>query len=287
MNMPQEEWLRILTPGIESRLGKTRHALFDFDGTVSVMREGWEGVMLPVMLESICGTQPVPQEIDAEVREYIDHSTGTLTIQQMEWLAQAVRRYGMVKDSLTAAQYKAIYLERLMVRVGERSASVRQGRTRPEEMMLAGAADFVKGLWSHGVVLYLASGTDHLDMLNEVTVLGMARYFAGGVYGALDQSEANGKERVIQRILDEHHLAGDELLVVGDGPVEIREAKARGAISLGVASDEISRSGWNQHKVQRLAKAGVDLIIPDFTHGEDLLRMLVSPLEKGSTRYDA
>ena len=252
--------------------------LFDFDGTVSVMREGWEGVMLPVMLESICGTQPLPPEIDAEVLEYIDHSTGILTIHQMEWLAQAVRRYGLAKDPLTAAQYKAIYLDRLMVRIRDRIDAVRQGRTRPEEIMLAGAADFVEGLWSRGVILYLASGTDHQDMVNEATVLGMVRYFTGGVYGALDQSESNGKERVIQCILNDHHLAGDELLVVGDGPVEIREAKARGAISLGVASDEIARSGWNQHKVQRLAKAGVDLIVPDFTHSEDLLGMLVSPL---------
>jgi len=278
MIMHGEDWLRMLTPGIESRLGRIRHALFDFDGTVSVMREGWEGVMLPVMLASICGTQPVQPEIEAEVREYIDHSTGTLTIQQMEWLAQAVRRYGMVKNPLTAAQYKAVYLERLMVRVRDRIDSVKQGKVKPEEMMLAGAADFIKGLWSRGVILYLASGTDHQDMLNEATVLGMAPYFTGGIYGALDQSEANGKERVIQRILDEHHLAGDELLVVGDGPVEIREAKARGAISLGVASDEIARSGWNQHKVQRLARAGVDLIVPDFTHGEDLLGLFVSPL---------
>jgi phosphoglycolate phosphatase-like HAD superfamily hydrolase len=276
MDRHPAEWLKLITPGIESRLGKTRHALFDFDGTVSVMREGWEGVMLPVMLESICGTQPAPMEIEAEVKEYIDHSTGILTIQQMEWLAQAVRRYGWVTDPLTATQYKAIYLDRLMVRVRDRITAVKQGSVAPEEMMLAGATDFVKGLWARGTILYLASGTDHQDMLNEATVLGMARYFTGGIYGALDQSEANGKERVIQRILDDHHLAGEELLVVGDGPVEIREARARAALSLGVASDEIARSGWNQHKVTRLVKAGADLIIPDFSHSEELLGLLVS-----------
>jgi phosphoglycolate phosphatase-like HAD superfamily hydrolase len=276
MNMHSDDWLRVITPGIESRLGKIRHALFDFDGTLSVMREGWEGVMLPVMLESIGGQQPVTPEIEAEVREYIDRSTGILTIQQMEWLAQAVRRYGMVKDPLTAAQYKAIYLQRLMLRVRDRIDSVRDGRARPDERMLAGAADFIKGLWERGVVLYLASGTDHQDMYNEASVLGMAPYFTGGIYGALDQSEANGKERVIQRILDEHHLSGDELLVAGDGPVEIREAKVRGAISLGVASDEIHRSGWNLLKIPRLTNAGVDLIVPDFTHAQDLLRLLVT-----------
>ena len=142
--------------------------------------------------------------------------------------------------------------------------------------MLAGAADFINGLWERGVVLYLASGTDHQDMFNEASALGMAPYFTGGIYGALDESEANGKERVIQRILDEHHLAGDELLVAGDGPVEIREAKARGAISMGVASDEINRSGWNLQKIPRLTKAGVDMIVPDFVHAQDLVQLLVA-----------
>jgi phosphoglycolate phosphatase-like HAD superfamily hydrolase len=273
VKMPVEEWIKLQTPGIEARLGKIKHALFDFDGTLSVMREGWEDVMLPVMLEAICGDQPVTADIENEVREYIDHSTGILTIRQMDWLAQAVRRYKIVKDPLTAAEYKVIYLQRLMLRVRGRIDSVREGRVKPAEMMLAGAADFVKGLWSRGVVLYLASGTDHADMYNEASVLGMAPYFTGGIYGALDQSEANGKERVIQRILDEHHLAGSELLVVGDGPVEIREARMRGAISLGVASDEIVRSGWNQHKVHRLGKAGVDLIVADFTHSDELVEM--------------
>ncbi len=149
-------------------------------------------------------------------------------------------------------------------------------------MMLAGAEDFIKGLGSNGVILYLASGTDHLDMAHEASVLGVAGYFTGGVYGALDQSEANGKEKVIQRILDDYHLAGDELLVVGDGPVEFVRPKPAGAISLGVASDEIARSGWNPHKVQRLAKAGVDMIVPDFIHSEDLLNFICIPRRSGN-----
>jgi phosphoglycolate phosphatase-like HAD superfamily hydrolase len=275
--MNNENWLKILTPGIEERLGNIHHALFDFDGTISVMREGWEGVMLPVMLEAICGDHLVTPEIEKEVKEYIDHSTGILTIRQMDWLAGSVRRYGFVKNPLTAAEYKAIYLNRLMVNVKQRIDSVRNRQVRRDAMMMAGSLDFLRGLRGFGVTLYLASGTDHQDVVNESSILGMEEYFTGGVYGALDKSEANGKERVIQRILDEHHLAGNELLVVGDGPVEIREAKDRGAISLGVASDEIHRSGWNPHKVTRLSNAGVDLMVADFSQNEKLLKILCQP----------
>ena len=274
MKIINEEWLKELTPGLDKRLGNTRHALFDFDGTLSVMREGWEGVMLPVMLESICGDRKVLPEVEDEVRDYIDSSTGILTIQQMEWLSTAVKRYGYVREPLSASQYKAIYLDRLMVRVRERIHMVQNGQINPEKMILAGGKQFVEDLWNQGVTLYLASGTDHQNMVSEATVLHLAQYFNERVYGALDQNAENGKERVIQRILDENNLAGNELLVVGDGPVEIREAKLRGAITLGVASNEIARSGWNPQKIQRLTNAGVDLMVPDFSHHSELASLL-------------
>ena len=263
-----------MNPDIEARLGNIQHALFDFDGTISVMREGWEEVMLPVMLESIGGGKPLAAEINKEVRDYIDRSTGILTIRQMQWLVEAVHKYGLVANPLTAFEYKAIYLERLMVRVNERIEAVRQGKVTPVDMMMAGAFEFIKRFHAAGIILYLASGTDHKDVVNEASVLGVAPYITGGVYGALDQSEVNGKERVIQRILDDHNLSGNQLLVVGDGPVEIREAKVRGAIALGVASNEIVRSGWNLHKVTRLTDAGVDLMVPDFSHYSELFSFL-------------
>lgn len=37
------DWLRVLNPEVTARLGHIRHAPFDFDGTLSVLREGWEG----------------------------------------------------------------------------------------------------------------------------------------------------------------------------------------------------------------------------------------------------
>ena len=105
--------------------------------------------------------------------------------------------------------------------------------------MMAGARVFVEGLAARGVRLYLASGSDHPDVLREAAALGLSPYLGGGVFGALDASEANAKEKIIQRILEEAHLSGDELVVIGDGPVEIIEARARSAITVGIASDEV------------------------------------------------
>lgn len=268
-------WLRMETPGIAERLGDIHYVLFDFDGTLSLLRQGWEGVMVPLMVEMIGGGQPPSPAIEEEVRAYVDRSTGILTIKQMEWLVEAVQRHGLAGIARTAAEYKRIYLGRLEERVKDRRQAVMDGRVQPEDWMLSGAADFVRALAARGARLYLASGSDHADVEREAGVLGLASYFNGGIYGALDGDESHGKEKVIQAILDDHGLFGSQLLVVGDGPVEIREAVSRQAIALGVASDEIARSGWNAHKVERLAAAGADLLVADFSQTERLVAALL------------
>ena len=89
------------------RLGRIRHVLFDFDGTLSVLRQGWEEVMIPLMVEAICGLsarQSAPSSKKCGV--YVDRSSGILTIRQMQWLAEAVQRYGLAGPALTAANIR-------------------------------------------------------------------------------------------------------------------------------------------------------------------------------------
>lgn len=267
-------WLKIIHPEVVDRLGLIQHVLLDFDGTISVLRQGWEKVMVDLMLASICGESLPDSAIKDEVIDYIDQSTGILTIRQMEWLVEAVKRHGLVERPMSARQYKSRYLDMLMVYVRERIADVAEHRIAAENMMIMGAGIFISSLWNRGMTLYVASGSDHPDVVNEVRVLGLAQYFNGGIYGALDVSEANDKERIIQRILDENRLMGNQLLVIGDGPVEIRVANQRDALTLGIASDEVARQGWNQRKADRVVKAGCDFLISDFSHTEELITCL-------------
>ncbi|HEY9078381.1 MAG TPA: HAD family hydrolase [Anaerolineaceae bacterium] len=279
MDTDTASWIRWIDPDVRSRLGGIRHALFDFDGTISVLRQGWEEVMAPLMIESICGNALPSTEIVNEVKAYIDRTTGILTIRQMEWLVTAVRRHGLNGTPKSARAYKALYLQRLMQRVHSRLQRLNAGEDQPERQCILGALAFVRGLAKRGVQLYLASGTDHADVVNEADALGILSCFCGGIYGALDENETNAKDRVIQNILDSHHLQGEELIVIGDGPVELREAKQRGAIALGVASDEIHRCGWNEHKIERLVSAGADFLVADFEHATDLLNLLCKTVD--------
>lgn len=265
-------WLEIINQDI--KLGNIRHALFDFDGTISVIRQGWENVMIPLMVEMICDGNPPDPELIKEVEEYVDRSTGILTIYQMKWLEDAVRRHGLSRHPETAKAYKKIYSERLLKPVRERLAKLGQGETSIDDLMIMGARAFVASLFEHGVTLYLASGTDHEYVMEEASALQITEYFGPRIYGALDDTEEHTKERIIQRILDEYGLSGESLLVVGDGPVEIRNAKERGAIALGVASDEVKRHGLNPRKRQRLLEAGADLMISDFSHHKELVDLL-------------
>ena len=266
-------WLEVVN--LDVPLGRVRHALFDFDGTLSVIRRGWERVMIPLMVEMITGGAPAPPGLEAEVADYVDRSTGILTIKQMQWLEAAVRRYGLVSDVKSAREYKRIYNERLLAPVRERIATLDGSLAARDSLMVAGARAFLQGLSARGVVLYLASGTDHGYVVEEAEALEVAGWFEGRIYGARDDNEAHDKARVIEEILAEHHLEGEALLVVGDGPVEIRHAKAHGAVALGVAADEARRQGPDGRKRERLLAAGADLLVTDFLRYEALVDLLV------------
>jgi hypothetical protein len=79
---------------------------------------------------------------------------------------------------------------------------------------------------------------------------------------------------IVERILAENNLHGPELMVVGDGFVEIENGKAAGGLALGIASDEARPGALDPWKRNRLIEAGADFIAPDFTDWAVLLEYL-------------
>jgi len=265
--------IEIINPHVPR--GHIRHALFDFDGTVSLVREGWQGVMIPMMVEVLLETprHESEGELRAVVTEFVDRLTGKQTIYQMIQLCQEVRQRG--GEPLDSLEYKWMYLARLWERIEGRVAGLKSGEIEPEEMMVPGVVPMLKALRGRGVSCYLASGTDEVYVLDEAAALGLTPYFAS-IYGALDNYQNYSKKMVIERILGDHHLSGPEFVTFGDGYVEIEDTKAGGGIAVGVASDEASRQGINEWKRRRLIEAGADLIIPDFRQHEQLVAYLFS-----------
>ena len=255
--------------------GRLKHLLFDFDGTISLLREGWQGIMAPVCVEMICGDSSPTPPIEAEVADMIDETTGIQTILQMERLVEMVRAHGLVPEDrvLDAQGYKQIYNDRLMVPVRERIALLESGQRTVEEVTVRGALTFLKLLSEKDVTMYVFSGTDRADVRNESSKVGAAPYFKE-IWGALTSIAEYSKEKVIKDIMAQHHLHGTEVLAVGDGPVELRNVKEQGGIALGVASDEKRGYGWDEPKRERLIRAGADILVPDFQEAQALVDYL-------------
>ncbi|HLA38977.1 MAG TPA: HAD family hydrolase, partial [Candidatus Glassbacteria bacterium] len=274
--------IEIVNPEIDR--GRIRQVIFDHDGTVSTLRQGWEPIMEEVMLEQIFGTTyaTVPAaeffRVKRRVAEFIDQSTGIQTIIQMQGLADLVAELGYVsKDKiLDPVGYKAIYNEKLLEMVNERIARLDAGELAEEDFILKGTLAFMKAFKKRtGATFYLASGTDQQDVEIEAGRLGYAALFDGGIYGAKGDIEKFSKKKLMAQIIRDHGLEGPELCTFGDGPVEISECKRNRGIAVGVASDELRRWGLNPAKRERLVKAGADVIVADFTQWEMLLDWLM------------
>jgi phosphoglycolate phosphatase-like HAD superfamily hydrolase len=256
--------------------GQFKHVLFDFDGTISLLREGWQGIMVPVCIEMICGDSEPTDAIREAVSQMIDETTGIQTIFQMERLVEMIREYGLVPEAqmLDAAGYKAVYNERLLVPVRERLARLESGALSIEDATVPGALRFLKLLHGHGAAMYVFSGTDRDDVRHECAQV-KANHFFQEIWGAIPSVEEYSKEKVIREIIAQHGLHGSEVLAVGDGPVELRNVKEHGGVALGIASDE-TNGGWDMHKRARLLKAGADILVPDFSEAEALYRYLMA-----------
>jgi phosphoglycolate phosphatase-like HAD superfamily hydrolase len=252
-----------------------RHVLFDFDGTLSLIREGWVDVMVPMMVEILAatGTEEPQERLAAVARDFVTELTGKQTIYQMIRLAEEVRKRGGTPEEPLA--YKSAYHDRLMGRIAGRREALRSGRASPREMLVPYSLELLDELRRRNVALYVASGTDEKYVIEEVRLLGLEEYFGKHVYGALEDYQSYSKAMVIERILKENRVDGKSLVGFGDGYVEIQNIKAVGGLAVAVASDEAARSGRpDPWKRDRLIGAGADLVIPDYRDWRPLVAYL-------------
>lgn len=247
-----------------------RAMIFDFDGTISTLRCGWEDVMGPLFYEILSEGNPTDTALREKISAYIDESTGIQTIFQMKWLRGEVEKSG--RTPLDIWEYKRMYNDRLMRDIRRKLAALSSG-TPVDNYLIAGAKSFLEALRARGVKLYAASGTDDPDVKNEAQALGVAVYF-DEIKGAPPHEEGCSKEAVLRRLLSEGGFSGGELAVCGDGKVEIALGKEAGARAIGIASNERARRGVDEKKRTRLLRAGADVIVGDFLEQNALLEFL-------------
>jgi phosphoglycolate phosphatase len=253
-----------------------RVALFDFDGTLSLIRSGWIDVMIPMMVEILVDlkTGESESELRAIVDDFVWRLTGKETIYQMMEFADHVAQRG--GKALPPLEYKKMYLDRLWVLIHNRIEDLQAGRAEPAQYLVPGARALLESLKERGLKLYLASGTDEIYMKEEARLLDVARYFDGGVYGAQDDYKSFSKKILVQRMVSSTGVRGPEIIGFGDGYVEIEEVKQVGGVTVGVATTEPECRVVDDWKRQRLIGVGADYIVPNYLCHDELIAMLFS-----------
>ena len=265
-----DEWgMEILSPCPPVRF---KSALFDFDGTISLIRRGWQDIMVPYfceVLQSVRRPDETPEQIETLVRDFVDTLTGKQTIFQcMRLDEEVVLRGGAHRDPV---EYKHEYLRRLEARIADRIRGLEDGSIDPSELLVPGCRELVKTLKANGITCRLASGTDEKDVLREAKLLGLDTLFDGKIYGAHDYMLECSKELVIRSLIEEEGILPQELISFGDGYVEIQLVADLGGYAVGVATDEERMKGINEWKRNRLSAAGAAMIIPDFADYKTLI----------------
>jgi len=264
--------IEVLRPDLPR--GRFRAVVFDFDGTLSLIREGWQGVMTPMIVEELHRTGSTESEasVAATAEAIVVGLNGKPTVVQMARLVEEVARRGGTPN--TAVEYAGIYQDRLLAMIRGRYNDLSSGRAAPEAWAVPGAYELLKRLRSRGLTLIVASGTEVTHVRREAGLLGLTPYFEKAIYAPVGDDPHFSKRAVIDRLLETCGLRGEELLGFGDGVVETAEVRRSGGVAIGVASHEPPRRGVNALKREQLIRAGADVIVPDFEAHERLLPWL-------------
>ena len=254
---------------------KISHVIFDFDGTLSLIRQGWPEVMLPMFAEMLPPQAgDTPDEVEQMLMDDIMRLNGKQTIYQMMQFAERVKeRGGSPQEPLW---YKNEYLRRLDERIRSRLEGIASGSIQRETFLVHGSRSLLDDLSRRGLKLYLASGTDEPFVKREAALLDVTRYFGEHIYGAKDDYKTFSKKMVIDRILRENQITGESLLAFGDGYVEIQNTKEAGGLAVAVASDEANNGSgqMDEWKRVRLKGVGADVVVPDYRDAESLLALI-------------
>jgi phosphoglycolate phosphatase len=147
-----------------------RHALMDWDGTISLLRGGWVEVMTDLCLEHLPRN---PDETAEELRTAIHGEmlalNGKPSIHQMARIAELVM--ARAGSSLHADDYQRFYVARITALVEQRLAGVQSGTRSNESLMVPGARTLLQVLHGAGMKLTLVSGTPYAELIDEAATL--------------------------------------------------------------------------------------------------------------------
>ena len=252
-----------------------RGAFFDYDGTVSLIVEGWQDLLTNLFrntLRQFPGGDDVSED---RIRQIIDLNTGKKTIAQAVSLVEEVRKLG--GNPRSTQEYANEYLVGLDELTRSRIDEVKSGNRNAH--LVPGICEFLAMLKEHGLIICLASGSDETVVRNGLEMFGLTEYFDGGIFGTQPNNDDFCKADILDQFLNRFGLKGEEVVGFGDGYTETKVVHKAGGLAVGIALDEPKRSGINAKRRSRLIEANADWIISDYTNVK-LLESELFPVSK-------
>lgn len=248
----------------EASAARTKVVIFDFDGTLSVLRSGWMNVMIPLCVRHLQATDSgeSTKELEAVAEDSVWKLTGKETIYQMMALASEVEKRGGIPN--LPIEYKGEYLAELHAKIHDRLEALRSRRSSPETYQVPGSRELLSFFAGKGLTMYLASGTDDANVKEEASLLELDSFFGERIFGAQDDLQSFSKALLVKNLVEQSGFAGEELMVFGDGFVEIEEVKKVGGTTVGVATAEPECQTIDSWKRERLIRAGADFIVANY-----------------------
>lgn len=245
-------------------------AIFDFDGTISTLRHGWEQVMYDYMFEQLSRYYEDKEVLSEKIWQYIYESTGIQTIYQMEWLVDQVKAKG--GTPLDRWEYKDGYNEALLKVVKGRTEKLLKGELEQKDFRIPGSKEFIEKLVDKGIKCYIASGTDDVDIKREMKSVGVDHLLEDS-QGAPERKKDCPKASVYNRLIQLGYKP-NEIMVIGDGKVEMNLGRENGSLTLGIACDEYNLEGIDVRKLDRLMEAGAHAVVIDFIDTDSIFKWM-------------
>ena len=247
-------------------------AMFDFDGTLSLLREDWPEIMCAMMVDRLAetGTGETREFLDGFVDHFVMQLNGKPTIHQMLRLVEEVRLRGGKPKS--AEEYKLDYFNVLLATVEKRVGSWKtSGEETQRKWRVPGCGEILAALRNRGMPLYLVSGSDREHVVQELEYLGLSGFFPDRIHAPRGNHDGFLKKKIIDGIILENDIDPHQLIGFGDGVVETEDIAASGGFAVGVASRREADRLLHEAKKERLISAGASLVIPDYVNFEHWL----------------
>ncbi len=246
-------------------LRRVRHAVIDFDGTLSLLTGGWSDVMTDLYTEHLpmLPDEDAPRRRDLARREILALN-GRPSIHQMVRLAELIVQRGGAAEE--ADQYHGEFVRRLAEVVHQRRDAITNGQQAPDAMLVPGAREFLALLRENGLEMTLLSGSAHHVLEKETAILEIAEFFGERIIGPRNDALSFTKRAAFNALAVEHGWKPGELLAIGDGSAEIEHARALEGVAIGIAcrESEPERGLIDELKRELLLSSGADLVVPDF-----------------------